>query len=108
VAFGDVNYATRARKPEFLLSLALGCVYLATMSGHLHSIDGLLVFQQAKALVYEQSLTFGAPVHWPHPIATSKYGIGLSLLYVPGLVVWSWLLPYAPGPSAQPYDVALL
>jgi hypothetical protein len=85
------------RDPLLLAVLALGCLYVATMSGHLHSIDGLLAYHQARSLTFDGSLRFDPPLTWDNvTYTTSKYGIGLSLLYVPGLVLWSWLVPYAP------------
>jgi 4-amino-4-deoxy-L-arabinose transferase-like glycosyltransferase len=105
---GNATQDSDSRTAELLAALALGCVYLATMSGHFHSIDGLLVFQQARAILFDRSLTFDTPVLWGVPITTSRYGLGLSLLYIPGLVVWGWLQPYAPLPGGQPHDKALL
>jgi hypothetical protein len=78
------------------------------MSGHLESIDGLLLYRQAEALAYGHSLHFSTPLWWGGVITTSKYGIGLSLLYVPGLLVWSWLQPYTPVQAGHSYDFALL
>jgi hypothetical protein len=91
---------------ELWASCALLLLYLALMSGHLHSIDGLLVYNQAKSLAFEQSFQFGEPL-WPGSTSmTSKYGLGLSLLYVPGLLVFSWLRAYAPVPTV-PFDPVL-
>ncbi|HEX8217954.1 MAG TPA: hypothetical protein VF914_01940 [Chloroflexia bacterium] len=94
-----------AQNVEILAALALAAVYLATMSGHLQSIDGLLVYEQSRALTYDQSFRFAAPVGWTGAeTSVSKYGIGLSLTYVPGLVLWSWLKPYVPaGPTDFPH-----
>jgi hypothetical protein len=86
-----------AHDPLILAVLALACLYLALMSGHLHSIDGLLTYHQARSIVFDGSLHFNPALTWDGvTYTTSKYGIGLSLLYVPGLVLWSWLLPYSP------------
>ena len=68
------------RDPLVLAVLALGCLYIATMSGHLHSIDGLLAYQQARSLAFDGSLRFDPPLTWDNvTYTTSKYGIGLSL-----------------------------
>jgi hypothetical protein len=83
--------------PLVLAVLALACLYVALMSGHLHSIYGLLAYHQARSLVFDGSLHFDPTLTWVNVThTTSKYGIGLALLYVPGLMVWSWLLPFAP------------
>lgn len=95
-------------KIEILATLALGLLYLATMSGHQHSIDGLLMFRQARAIAYEHSIQFATPLWWGTPITESRYGIGLSLLYLPGLFIWSWLLPYTPAYHGNPMDWNLI
>jgi hypothetical protein len=89
---------------ELLAALALVMVYLATMSGHLHSIDGLLMYNQAGSLAYDGSLRFTAPISPDAPWMASRYGIGLSLLYVPGLLVYLWLFPNMPGPNGLPWS----
>ncbi|HKP51808.1 MAG TPA: hypothetical protein VJ183_04060 [Chloroflexia bacterium] len=96
-----------AANVELLAALALAALYLAVMSGHLHSIDGLITYRQAESLAFEGSLKWSQPLWLEAPWTTSKYGIGLSLLYVPGLLIWSWLHPYAPMSGAQPFDKAL-
>jgi dolichyl-phosphate-mannose-protein mannosyltransferase len=91
--------ATRAlamvgRNAELLAALALACLYLATMSGHLESVDGLQMYLQARSIVFAHSIYFHPALWWGGPVTTSRYGIGLSLLYIPGLLIWSGLLPY--------------
>ena len=70
-------------------AVALLFVYLAVMSGHLMSMDGLYMERQAYSLMFERSFRFEAPL-WTwrsEPTTNSLYGIGLSLLYLPGLLV---------------------
>jgi hypothetical protein len=93
--------------PEILASLGLACLYFAVMSGHPHSIDGLLMYRQAQSIAYNHSLHFATPLLWGGTFTTSKYGIGLSLLYLPGLLLWSWLSPYVPSSGSNPYNWAL-
>jgi hypothetical protein len=82
------------RSPELTAALALAALYAAVMSGHLHSIDGYLMWQQARAIAFHHTLQFDPPISWePHVFRTSNFAIGLSLLYVPGLLLWSWLQP---------------
>ena len=97
----------------FVAALGIGFVYAATMSGHLTSIDGYLMWQQANALVFHHSLLFQPPINWEtHVFNTSYFAIGLSLAYVPGLFLWSLLRPDAAahiapqvGPAGMYQDV---
>jgi hypothetical protein len=97
----------RLRDPDLLATAALGCVYLAVFSGHGYSIDGLLMYRQAVSIVHDHSLRFSTPIWWGDTFATSKYGIGLSLLYLPGVVILSLFSspPVPNGPGS--YDWAL-
>jgi hypothetical protein len=94
--------------PELTLAaLALGALYFALMSGHLHSIDGLFVYRQGEAFTYEHSFFFSKSL-WPGaPWLSSKYGIGLSILYIPGLLLTSWMHPYAPMYGGKAFDWVL-
>ena len=80
-----------------LASLCLAAIYLAVMNGHNTSSDGLLIYRQGLALAHG-SLHFPKPIFWGANYLTSKYGIGLSLLYVPGVTLASWL-GYVPAPA---------
>jgi hypothetical protein len=58
------------------------------------SIDGLLAYRQGVELVLHHSIRFSPPLHWGSAtFVTSKYGIGLSLLYLPTISA----LASAPG-----------
>jgi hypothetical protein len=94
--------------PEALAAGALACLYFALMSGHLESIDGLLMYRQAASLTFQHSIHFGTPLWWGVSATTSKYGLGLSLLYAPGLLIWAWLQPYVPIQHGHVYDWSLL
>ena len=61
------------------------------MSGHSYSIDGMLMYRQALSIAHDHSLRFSTPIWWGDTFVTSKYGIGLSLLYLPGIVLLGWL-----------------
>jgi hypothetical protein len=91
-----------------LAATALAFVYLATMTGHMQSVDGLLTYRQASAIAYARSFQFPTPIWWGQWWATSKFGIGLSLLYLPGLILFSWLSPSVPVPHGAVYDFRLL
>jgi hypothetical protein len=69
-------------------------LYAVIMAGHMTSADGNLMFWQAMSLALNHSIHFAWPV--PTPAGNfwnSQYGLGLSLLYVPGIVIVHWLDP---------------
>lgn len=74
------------------------------ISGHSYSIDGLLIYRQALAIVQNFSLQFAVPVFWGHSWPTSISGIGLALLYVPSVFVLAKLGLNAPIPAPTPGD----
>lgn len=78
---------------ELLGALALMALYFAVMSGHLISIDGLIVYQQGESLAYQHSMHFRT-FYWGNAgVSTSSYGIGGSLIYVPTLLLAASLRP---------------
>lgn len=65
----------------FLLCLLF---YVLTWSGHHYSIDGVVMFQYAKALLFQNSFSMDPPVVWGDFVfVVSKWAIGLSLAYIP-------------------------
>jgi hypothetical protein len=80
---------------------ALLLLYLALMSGHLFSVDGLEMYRQGIALAHG-SVHFLEPLHWG-ALATdnSKYGIGLSLAYVPALLALGWIPGLHPSTGVE-------
>jgi hypothetical protein len=97
----------RLRNPDLLAAAALSCVYLAVFSGHGYSLDGLLIYRQTVSIVDHHSLRFSTPIWWGDTFATSKYGIGLSLLYLPGVAV-ARLFSSSPtpgGPGSYDWDL---
>jgi hypothetical protein len=96
--------AASNHRVELTAALGLVCLYLAVMSGHLMSIDGLVMWRQAIALVYHGSWSFVPPIWWGSYITSSGRGIGASLEYFPGLIVFSWLSDHVPvviGPQSD-------
>ncbi len=79
-------------------------VYLAVMSGHMTSMDGFLLQRQARALALEHSVNFRTPAwFWMgEQILSSKFGIGLSLAYVPGMLFASPLASLVPESAERP------
>lgn len=96
------------RRVHALAAAALLMVYLAVMSGHMTSMDGFLIQRQAQSLALEHSIRFQTPARfWKgEAIWTSKFGIGLSLLYVPGMMLASPLAAMVPTAMEQPQKAA--
>jgi hypothetical protein len=78
------------------------------MSGHLFSIDGLVMWRGALALALHHSFTFVPPIWWGDYISTSARGVGASLEYFPSILVFAWLPPYQPNLMSPTYDPGLL
>ncbi len=92
---------------EVTASLGLLFLYLAVMSGHFLSIDGLVMWRQAIAMTYHQSWSFVPPIWWGGYITSSGRGVGASLQYVPGLLMFPWLSGHIPVQPAAQYDYKL-
>ena len=73
------------------------------------SMDGFLMQRQAHALVFEHSIRFQTPGwFWTgEPVWNSKFGIGLSLLYVPGMMLASPLASLVPTSGERPQRSAM-
>jgi 4-amino-4-deoxy-L-arabinose transferase-like glycosyltransferase len=81
-------------------------LYLALMSGHFVSIDGLVMWRQSLSLVLNHSFNFVPPIWWGGYAYTSSRGVGASLEYLPSILAFGWLPPYTPVPGAT-YDFGL-
>lgn len=103
-----VRAAASSHRVELLAALGLACLYLAVMSGHFLSIDGLLMWRQALALVYHGSWTFVPPIYWTATMTSSGRGIGASLEYFPGLVAFWWLSGHIPVVIGNVTDFKLI
>lgn len=94
------------------LFAVLFAFFLVIMSGTQYSFDGLFMFQQARTLVGQHTLIFPEPIRWNTLYTTSKYGIGMSLAYLPALIPLSILRPalFAPNffDNTIPYNSALI
>jgi hypothetical protein len=91
-----------------MAAFGLLCLYLAVMSGHLSSIDGLVMWRQAIAFVHDHSFSIAPPIWWGSYLTSSSRGIGASLQFLPGILVFEGFVhPPAPPAGAQ-YDFGLL
>jgi hypothetical protein len=78
------------------------------MSGHLSSVDGLVMWRQAIALVHDHSFSLVPPIWWGSYLTSSSRGIGASMQYFPGVLALGGLV-HSPVPqAAAQYDFGLL
>jgi hypothetical protein len=96
-----------SRRAQRLRASALGMFYLAVMNGRMSSYDGLIMARQAYTFVFEHAIRFQIPLWtWrPEPMWNSMYGIGLSLLYTPGMFLSSALRSRVPISVDTPSDL---
>ena len=98
----------RIHRLELGAVAAATCLCLAVMSGHLLSIDGLVMWRQAIALVYHHSWALVPPVWWSGTYTSSYRGLGASAQYFPSLVLFPWLAGHVPVQAGQQYDFKLI
>lgn len=89
------------------LGTFLFAYYLLTLGGHQYSIDGIVAFQAAKSMLFRQTLLLDPPVRWGSDIRQSFVGIGVSLAYIPALLLFSPVFAWWPALKAIPYDPGL-
>ncbi len=89
--------------PEIWAAVGVSCIYAATTTGYLSSADGKIMFWQAVALALHHSIHFPSPVQGPGSLIwNSKYGIGLSLLYLPGILLTRLIDPTLVAHAIRP------
>jgi hypothetical protein len=87
------------------VGIALFAYYLLVLGGHQYSIDGIVMFQSAKRLLFDHSLVLDPPVTWGRSAHTvSRFPPGLTLAYLPVLALWSPLFYWMPSLRAIPFD----
>ena len=77
------------RKIKLLIFFTCFAFYLVFWLGHQVSIDGVIMFQYAKTLLFQRSLVMAPPVVWGSKFPISRWPIGLTLAYIPFLFFWS-------------------
>lgn len=102
-----IGVRARLRSPVLAAAIGLLCLYLAVMSGHFLSIDGLVMWRQALALAYHHSFSLVPSIWWSGTITSSYRGVGASLQYVPGALFFFWLRHLVPVQAGATYDFAL-
>lgn len=100
--------ARLGQSPAIFASAGLFLIFIASMSGHLYSYDGLMYFRGAERMVFERSLVFDPPLNWGGPISSSIMPVGFSLVQLPAVLFAGWARSMQPISSTAPYDAALL
>lgn len=100
-----------------LVLIFVTCIsaYLLFWSGKHYSIDGIVMFEYAKALLFQHSFHLSPPIFWANQeIRISVWSLGLTLTYLPYLHVFSVLFPgnilyrQVPYDPHNPYNPLLL
>src|SRR5713226_9570255 len=99
--------SVRNGRPTLFIGLAARAYYLLILGGHQYSIDGIAMFQASKALLFQHSWRFDPPLYWDRDIAATGWPPGMTLAYLPLLVLWYPVFSWLPGLRAIPYDPAL-
>lgn len=76
-------------KSKIAIFLTCMVFYLAFWSGKQVSIDGIVMFQYAKSLLFQHSIFMEPPVVWGTKFVVSRWPIGLTLAYIPMLYLLS-------------------
>lgn len=100
--------ARLGRSPAVLASAGFFLIFIALVSGHLYSIDGLEYFRVAQRIAFDRSLVFDPPLTWGGPIWSPITPVGFSLVQVPAVLLAGWARPLQPAFGTAPYDAALL
>ena len=80
-------------------------VYLLFWSGRHYSIDGIVMFEYAKPLLFQRSFQMSPPVYWvDQEITVSTWSIGMTLVYIPVLAVLAAVFPGNLLYRQIPYD----
>ena len=96
---------------HFCLLIFATCLafYLLFWSGHQYSIDGVVMFQNAKSLAFQHSFVMNPPVRWGSDIHVSVWAMGLTFAYVPVLNILSKTVFAGDGSfMVAPYDPNIL
>jgi len=100
--------ARLGRSPAVFAAAGLFLIFLALVSGHLYSIDGLEYFRVAERMAFDGSVVFNPPLTWGNPITAPITPIGFSLIQMPAVLLAGLARPLQPTFSSAPYDMALL
>jgi hypothetical protein len=90
-----------------VIVLGLAAYYGLTAGGHHYSIDGILMFETAKQLLFHGTLVLDPPVVWGNAtLRMSRYGLGLSLAYLPALALLAPFAEWIPHLTTVPYEAS--
>ena len=103
----SLRAAVIRHRMEITATCGLACLFLAVMSGHLQSIDGLVMWRQALSMTYHLSWSFVPPIWWGSVLTSSSRGVGASFEYMPALFVFRFVPAHDPN-QGNVYDLGLL
>lgn len=105
---GSLHSAHFHLKRSLAIFLTCSLIYGIAFSGHHYSIDGVVMFEQAKTLLFDRSFVIDPPVRWGIDITTGKWPLGLTLAYLPLLALLAGTV-FRGDPSIRqiPFDPAL-
>lgn len=95
------------RPAGFWLAALLLAYYLLILGGHHYSVDGIVIFQAAKSLVFQGTLALDPPVVWGSARHRTAAGLGMIVAYTPLLLLWWPVFAWAPRLRAVPHDPAV-
>jgi hypothetical protein len=74
-----------------IIAIFFSCLfyYLLFWTGHQYSIDGMVMFQNAKSLLFQGSFEMQPPVVWGNEFKVSIWPIGQTIIYIPVLALLS-------------------
>src|SRR5205823_1591862 len=106
----DAASPERSRDTQLALYVGVAALayYLLILGGHQYSIDGIAMFQSAKALVFQHSWKLDPPIVWGRAsVRVSGWPLGMTLAYVPLLLAWYPVFASFPGWRATPYNASV-
>ena len=93
------------RRLTWALALGLAAYYGLVVGGHHYSIDGILMFQTAKQLLFHGTIFLDPPVKWGlGTVHISKFALGLPLAYLPALALQAPFAAWIPNLTTIPYE----
>src|SRR5262249_15482390 len=93
------------RRLTWAIALGLAAYYGLVIGGHHYSIDGILMFQTAKQILFHGAISLDPPVKWGWAVYhVSKFALGFPLAYLPALALQAPFAAWIPNLTIIPYE----